>query len=262
MCELLGINASRVVDVGPWLCRFQPRGGETANNPDGWGLAYMRDGGFRLYKAPTPSAHSALFTTLCGVVRSSLVIGHVRHANHPRVNSIENTHPFMRICCGREWVFAHNGLVSELMTKPDTRLRAGCDPLGQTDSEYAFCYLLENIAAHVDIAAEGDLKAQADSFTPIVELVAAHGRFNFLISDGSYLIAYGHDHLHHLDFSSADTQAVALATVPLTTDNWVPFQPGELRVYRNGRLVLSRQTRLGEVHSLTDKRKARSVRAR
>ena len=259
MCELLGINAGQVADVGPWLRRFQSRGSEAANNPDGWGLAYVRDGGFRVYKSPTPGANSALFSALCNVVRSSLVVGHVRHANHPRVNSVENTHPFIRLCCGKEWVFAHNGLVSEIMNIPAMGLHPGCDPLGETDSEYAFCYLLERIASRIEAGARSDGATQVDGFASIVELVATHGRFNFLISDGTYLIAYGHDHLHYLDIRDSAIQAVVIATVPLTTGKWSPFHCGELRIYRSGRLILSRQTRLGVVHNLADARNARAL---
>lgn len=252
MCELLGINASRAVNAGPWLRRFQLRGGALANNRDGWGLAYTEGGEFKITKSPTPGAESSVLSALCSTVQSSLVIGHVRHANHPYVNSIENTHPFIRSCCGKEWIFAHNGLVSDIKTLPEARLHEGCNPLGQTDSEYAFCYLLERIAFHIDVNARSNGEVQVDRFASIVELVAAHGRFNFLISDGAYLIAYGHDHLHFLDDSDTATKAVVIATAPLSTDKWVPFEPGELRIYQGGRLITSRHTRLGAVHERTE----------
>ena len=58
MCELLGISSSRPAKAQTLLHAFQKRGGETADNPDGWGLAYLHNGRFALHKEPLPAAHS------------------------------------------------------------------------------------------------------------------------------------------------------------------------------------------------------------
>ncbi len=118
MCELFGLSSDRPVQPEDLLCRFGARGGGVADNPDGWGLAAFEDGAFRLAKEPLPAARSARFRELCRQTRSALVIGHVRKANPPTARVLANTHPFRRACCGREWVFAHNGILGFPTTKP------------------------------------------------------------------------------------------------------------------------------------------------
>jgi glutamine amidotransferase len=58
MCELLGISSSRPVNAQGLLHAFRRRGGETADNPDGWGIAFLRGDRFMLRKEPLPAAYS------------------------------------------------------------------------------------------------------------------------------------------------------------------------------------------------------------
>ncbi len=148
MCELLGISSARPVKPQALLQAFRRRGGETADNPDGWGIAYLRDGRFMLHKEPIPAVHSRHIVELASSICTDLLIGHVRKARLPRVNTFANTHPFQHTCCGREWVFAHNGLVPEAIEMTRHALHPPCRPAGETDSEHAFCHLLENISRY------------------------------------------------------------------------------------------------------------------
>jgi len=200
-------------------------------------MAYRGPGGFVLHKAPGAAAHSARFARLAENVCSDLVIAHVRKANPPTAPVPANTHPFLRECCTRQWVFAHNGKVPELV-RPD-----GCchprrtQPLGATDSEHAFYFLLEEIAAsfHGTGAALGT--SWLRTLAGYSDAIARHGQFNFLMSDGDYLIAYGHDRLHDLQRRDGDLHMTLVASEPLTTDaRWQTFRPGELRVYHAGAL--------------------------
>ena len=224
---------------------FRLRGGQTAGNPDGWGIAYWEETSFRLFKAPEPAAGSALFQRLCTTVRSSLILAHVRKANYPPVNTLTNTHPFLSECCGKEWAFAHNGLVPEVVALELAREHPVCRPGGQTDSEYAFCHLLGYIAQRFDGAELPGSAAWLQTFATISELVAAHGKFNFLLSDGEHLIAYGHDRLHYLEWHGRDERKMdwpedmaMVATQPLDDDaGWTAFDRGELRLYRLGILL-------------------------
>ena len=69
----------------------------------------------------------------------------------------------------------------------------------------------------------------------VSEQIAAHGMFNFLLSDGEHLIGYGHDRLHHLELTGGKDPAVLIASEPLSDDaGWTPFEMGELRIYRAG----------------------------
>lgn len=228
---------------GP-LRKFRLRGGLAADNPDGWGLAYGDNGVFHVFKEPEPAAQSLLFAELCNSVRSNLILAHVRKANHPLINTMTNTHPFKHACCGKEWVFAHNGLVPDIVNLELGRENPVCRPTGETDSEYAFCHLLGYIAQQIRDAQPSDIASWFQTLATVSEMVASHGKFNFLMSDGEYLVAYGHDRLHHCEQHNADSPSnkplhrVLVATEPLSgNEEWIAFEPGELRVYRLGRLA-------------------------
>lgn len=244
MCELFGLSSNQPVSPGELLCRFGGRGGDTADNPDGWGLATLEDGAFRLAKEPVAAAHSARFRQLCRQTRSSLILGHVRKANPPTARVLANTHPFRRVCCGREWVFAHNGIIPDTAAFDDARTVPLCGSTGDTDSEHAFCVVLDRIAAAFSASDAAQDRGWLDVLAHAAETLASHGRFNFLMSDGVHLIAYGHDRLHGLADARAAFQLDAavetavIATEPLTEGpGWRAFEPGELRVYRAGRQI-------------------------
>lgn len=229
MCELFGASARQPCDYARWLTRFRQRGGAVADNPDGWGLAWWHDGRASLEKAPEPGHRSERLQQLAEALVGDLVLAHVRKATHPAVPGPDNTHPFAHDCCGREWLFAHNGMVPDIVGRP-CPFRA-CRPAGETDSEFAFCQLLAGIVDSYDPAA---LDRWLDRLEERTSEIALLGQFNFLLSDGSVLIAYGHDRLHHAE----RLEGVALvATEPLDDGDWQAFAPGELRVYRNGTLL-------------------------
>jgi glutamine amidotransferase len=242
MCEMFGISSAGPTRPRELLCSFAARGGESADNPDGWGLAAMVDNAFRITKEPQPAAHSPRFRALCHETRSALILAHVRKANPPTARVLANTHPFSHVCCGREWVFAHNGRLAETDDRQKSAANL-CTPAGDTDSEYAFCLLLERIAAAFAPTGSGEA-GWFDALAQVAETLASHGRFNFLMSDGTHLIAYGHDRLHALEDAEVLTgitlgPTVVLATEPLTECSaWSAFAPGELRVYRSGSRVL------------------------
>ncbi|BAN33997.1 glutamine amidotransferase [Sulfuricella denitrificans skB26] len=244
MCELFGMSASQAMTARGALCDFRLRGGLAADNPDGWGLAWWESGVFRLAKEPLPAHQSVPFALLCETTRSNLIVAHVRKARFPPVNTMDNTHPFQRVCCGKEWVFAHNGLVPDIVEIERANNSSVCHPTGETDSEYAFCHLLSHISQNILASPAANANFSFPIVAMISELIASHGQFNFLMSDGEHLIAYGHDRLHYLEQGGSDSlggataDKVMIATEPLSGDGiWIAFEPGELRIYRLGKIV-------------------------
>lgn len=238
MCELFGMSASQAVTASGMLGDFRLRGGLAADNPDGWGLAWWENGVFRLAKEPLPAHQSAPFARLCETTRSNLIVAHVRKARFPPVNTMDNTHPFQRVCCGKEWVFAHNGLVPDIVEMERANHDAVCQPAGETDSEYAFCHLLSHISQNLRASPAANANVSFPTVAMISELIASHGKFNFLMSDGEYLIAYGHDRLHYLERGGDTADSAMIATEPLPGEgSWTAFEPGELRIYRLGRIA-------------------------
>lgn len=243
MCEMLGISSNQPASWREVLAPFKKRGGDNADNPDGWGLAYRDSDNWQLEKRPEAAFQSDYFTALSNAVFTDLLIAHVRKANPPSPYTLNNTHPFLRDCCGRQWVFAHNGKV------PEVTLPNGCChpersiPKGETDSEHAFYYLLDEIAGTFNDVVTESNTPWLQTLAQLSESIAAYGQFNFLMSDGRYLIAYGHDRLYTLRRHHDGRHSALLASEPLTDDEpWKALRAGELHVYQDGQLLGSLQT--------------------
>jgi glutamine amidotransferase len=247
MCQLLGMNANTPTDLVFSFTGFSRRAEE---HKDGFGIAFFEDAGVRLFVDAQSAAHSPVAEMVKRYpIHSSNVIAHIRKATQGRV-TLANTHPFQRELWGRYWAFAHNGDLKHYAP----RLHGACHPVGDTDSERAFCWLMQELAkAHAGMPTIAELTATLGELVP---QVAAHGSFNFMLSNGQALWAHCSTHLHYLlrqhpfqaahlqdddmsvDFARLTTPADRVALVvtqPLTSDEaWVAFAPGELKVFVNG----------------------------
>ncbi len=251
MCQLLGMNCNTPTDIVFSFTGFANRGGLTDHHSDGWGIAFFEGSGVRTfvdYQSAVTSPVAALIKS--SPIKSQHVIAHIRKATQGRV-TLANCHPFVRELWGRYWVFAHNGDLKNFT--PD--LQGPYRPVGTTDSELAFCYLLQELRQHFG----ENLPAIADLTEKLRELttyIASHGTFNMLLSDGSALFAHCTTNLYYIirqhpfsaahlsdqdvsvDFSevtTANDRVAVIVTQPLTTnEHWTQFQPGELKVFIDG----------------------------
>ncbi|MEO8038489.1 MAG: class II glutamine amidotransferase [Betaproteobacteria bacterium] len=254
MCQLLGMNCNVPTDICFSFSGFQQRGGRTDHHADGWGIAFFEGDGCRVFLDHAPAVASPIAQLVRNYpIRSLNVIAHIRKATRGAV-SLENTHPFMRELWGRYWIFAHNGTL-ESYAPP---LKGWFRPVGATDSELAFCSLLEVLRERF-----GDVEpAQADLTKVIREwarVTSSFGKFNFMLSNGETLFAHCHDNLTYVvrcapfttahlvdedvsvDFSQVTTpndRVAIIATVPLTdNETWIALEAGELAVFRHGERV-------------------------
>ena len=247
MCQLLGMNGNTPTDIVFSFTGFSTRAEE---HKDGFGIAFFEGAGVRLLVDAQSARTSAVADMVRRFpIRSTNVIAHIRKATQGRV-ALENTHPFSRELWGRYWVFAHNGDLQNFAP----RLHASFRPVGNTDSEAAFCWLMQELAkAHASLPPVAELTA---TLRELVPAIAASGTFNFMLSNGaalwahcstrlSYLVRqhpFRHARLQDDDISvnfaelTATTDRVAVvATEPLTTDEaWTAFAPGELKVFVDG----------------------------
>lgn len=251
MCQLLGMNCNVPTDIIFSFTGFATRGGRTDHHADGWGIAFFEGNGVRHfvdYQAAIASPIAELIKSW--PIKSKNVISHIRKATQGRV-ALENCHPFVRELWGRYWVFAHNGDLKNFMPTLDGPYR----PVGTTDSEWAFCYLLQQLRKRFG----DDLPALADltlALRELTEEIASYGVFNMMLSDGSALFAHCATNLHYIvrqypfaeahladeelsvDFSQVTTpndRVAVIVTEPLTANEiWTPFQPGELKVFVDG----------------------------
>ncbi len=121
---------------------FHLRGGITDEHKDGFGIAFFEEqGGVRLFLDDKPSAHSAIAKLIREYpIKSKNVIAHIRKATQGSIH-LANTHPFVREIWGEYWVSAHNGDLKNYVFAGGKYYQ----PVGQTDSEQAFCFLLEHL---------------------------------------------------------------------------------------------------------------------
>ena len=140
MCELLGMSANVPTDIVFSFTGLMQRGGRTGPHRDGWGIGFYEGRGLRLFQDPAASSESEVANLVQRYpIKSEVVIGHIRQANVGRV-CLSNTHPFVREMWGRNWCFAHNGQLGDFKG-----LASFYRPVGDTDSEAAFCDLLNRI---------------------------------------------------------------------------------------------------------------------
>jgi glutamine amidotransferase len=217
---------------------------------DGFGIAFFEGCGARLFVDAQSARQSPVAEMVRRYpIRSQNVIAHIRKATQGRV-ALENTHPFQRELWGRYWVFAHNGDLKDYAP----RLHGAFRPVGDTDSERAFCWLMQELAkAHATVPTVAELSA---TLRELVPAVAAFGTFNFMLSNGQALWVHCSTTLSYLlrehpfraarladedlsvDFAAVTTpsdRVAVIVTEPLTRDEtWTPLAPGELAVFRDG----------------------------
>jgi len=247
MCQLLGMNANTPTDV---MFSFTGLACRADEHKDGFGIAFFEDRGLRHFIDNDSAVTSPVAEMVKRYpIRSDNVIAHIRKATQGRV-ALENAHPFVRELWGRYWVFAHNGDLKGF----HPRLHGAFRPVGDTDSERAFCWLMQELAkAHASVPSIDEL---THTLRELLPWPARHGTFNALLSNGQALWAHCSTHLHSLqrrhpfgaatladedlsvDFAAlagADDRVAVVATEPLTTgEPWAAFAPGELRVFHHG----------------------------
>jgi glutamine amidotransferase len=250
MCQLLGMNCNAPTDVTFSFAGFAQRGGRTDHHADGWGIAFFEGRGARLFIDSSAACDSPVAELIRRYpIKSRNVISHIRKATVGSV-ALENCHPFVRELWGRYWVFAHNGDLKDYAP----RLHGHFHPVGSTDSEHAFCWLMQELAkAHVSVPPVEELTRTLRELAP---QVARHGTFNFLLSNGEALWAHATTKLCYVvrqhPFASArladedltvnfaehaapSDRVAVVATAPLTCDEqWTAFEPGQLRVFLDG----------------------------
>ena len=251
MCQLLGMNCNVPTDIVFSFTGFATRSGGTDAHNDGWGIAFFEGAGVRHfvdYQAAIASPVAELIRRF--PIKSRHVIAHIRKATQGRV-ALENCHPFVRELWGRYFVFAHNGDLKDF----NPELNGAYRPVGNTDSETAFCYILQELRRQFGdtLPALPQLRA---AIAKLCAEIATHGTFNMMLSDGSALFAHCSTNLHYIvrqypfaeavlcdedmkvDFSEVTTpndRVAIIVTEPLTTnETWMQFKNGELKVFIDG----------------------------
>ncbi len=265
MCELLAISSRLPTTVGLSLEQLARRGGAEGPHRDGWGVAYYAGRDALLLREPGAASESHLVRHIeQHGPPSELVVSHIRLATRGE-RSLQNTQPFMRELGGHTHVFAHNGELDGMMPQPGDA-RARFQPVGDTDSELAFCRLLGRVAALWMDSHEmlPTVEARLDLVAEFAAELRVSGIANFLYADSDTLFIHAHRRtppgtvevqpgLYVLerccreavpDLSGSGVtlttvrQALTLvASVPLTGEPWRPLAEGEVLAIKGGRTV-------------------------
>lgn len=246
------------VDIS--LQKLARHGGADGPHRDGWGIAYYEGDDALVLREAAPASESALVRHVEAHGPSSdMVISHIRWATIGG-RKLANTQPYARELGGRLHVFAHNGDLPgiETLVAAEARYR----PIGDTDSEAAFCMLMSRMAI---------LWRDGSEAPPLVQRLTLLGDFaarlrefgpgNFLYADADTLFAFSDRRLRpddrqelpglfvlsrncHESVPDLSESGVALKTAPqsltlvaserLTGEAWQPLLPGELLAIRDG----------------------------
>jgi glutamine amidotransferase len=247
------MNCNTPTDVTFSFSGFAQRGGNTGDHADGWGIAFFEGAGLRHFVDHQRAVDSPVAELIRRYpIKSRNVIAHIRKATQGAV-ALENCHPFVRELWGRYWVFAHNGDLKDFWP----RLHAGFRPVGNTDSERAFCWIMQELSkSHAGVPSVQELTL---TLRDLASQIAKHGTFNFLLSNGQALWAHASTHLYYIerkhpfarahladedlsvDFASQttpDDRVAVVVTAPLTSNEaWTAFAPGELKVFVDGTIL-------------------------
>jgi predicted glutamine amidotransferase len=254
MCELLGMSCNVPTDIVFSFSGLALRGGLRGPHADGWGLALYDGRAARTFLEPCAAHDSPLARHVRdNPIKTLLAVAHVRKRTRGRI-ALENTHPFVRELWGRTFVFAHNGTVRNARRLPLGRFR----PIGETDSERAFCALLAGLERRF-AEYPRDPKVLWRAVARLgAEIGAGKSTFNFLLGDGRHLYARCATRLAYIirkapfgaatladdevqvDFAAVTTprdRVAVIATQPLTRDEvWTTGEPGRLWVFAGGHL--------------------------
>ncbi len=273
MCHLFAVSSNAPRTLAPFLDAFAPFA-ET-ESPDGWGLAATSAAGTTLVKEPQSFAvayREGGFSVLRAAKTSATtLLFHIRESSVGK-HTMENTHPFRRRAFGKTFLFAHNGTVPDVKKRPLLRFEPG----GETDSEYAFLWLLEAMPPYALPRLSRWLRDAGND-------IRALGKFNFILIESDTIWAFADTALTWCTRVEAPEQSpsafeaalaergrsgsargvrggrsaatgvraqpapttrtlrsILIATCPFTSDRgdtWHPLAPGSLIVARRGRVL-------------------------
>ena len=269
MCELLAMSSRIPTTVGFTLERLARRGGLEGPHRDGWGVAFYDGPDVFVLREPKAAAHSDLGHFIeHSTPPSELVISHIRLATHGKA-ALKNTQPFQKALGGRVHIFAHNGELTGL--EQEIKYLPVCfKPVGETDSELAFCELLYRLSAVWEEAGSSmpTIGARMEKIVTFAAELRTMGLANFMYSDGDVLFVHGHRRkqangevappgLHVLEHTCDKLNAglsrsgvtmtdicddmTLVASVPLSDANWRPLHEGEVLAISRGEVLSSLQ---------------------
>lgn len=238
------------------------KGPQKGEHTLGWGLAWYPGDNKAAIVAKDPSARDT--KSLRDAMgdwdsfRSTVFFCKVRGAASGYTHL--ETQPFSRSFAGQDWLFMHNGdLDKTAMARLHFNKSIFLEPMGRTDSELAFCFLLGKVQDYgARTLGEVDHQVLLSWFLQLDDM----GSADMVISDGTTVAAfYGSQSETRLYFArvkpphdengyQADAASFALnnprdtfrtalvfSSTAFRDDDWKPMQKGQLIIARRGQIA-------------------------
>ncbi|MDT8718278.1 class II glutamine amidotransferase [Clostridium sp. 19966] len=224
MCMLFGFTAKKTYKIGKTIDKFFQF---SKINKDGWGLAIFRHTYSTpdIYKEPVAAYKSnyAKYIIKDGI-EAQIAIAHIRYATAGKVN-FHNTHPFVRVINGRQWVFAHNGSVNmegyEFINNK---------PSGETDSEKIFCLIEKKLSGiRGDRTADKEIKVIENT----IKELSSKGKLNILLTDGKMFFV--HSNYKDTLYMYQNSNFYCFSTKVENPESWKPVPLNKLMVFKEGK---------------------------
>ncbi len=232
-----------------------------------WGLgSYPKDQVTSLvYKQAASSSSNPKKTNTIdwSSFRSSTFLFKIEDFEHNHVK--HDIQPFAKAFAGSEWLFAHSGKLDkvalEKLSEQESRL---LEPLGRTDSELAFCYLLGKLR---ETTARSLRDLAPNISLQWISSLDHLGSADIILSDGATLLIYHGQNskeelyytrstpphteteikseefsLHFTDPRDAYRSRVLISSEPLSSFEWTKMLPGQLLIVRAGAIVWKSQS--------------------
>ena len=192
MCELLGMSANVPTDICFSFTGLMLRAARPVPTKDGWGSPSMRGQGFRTFRIPN-SAQSPIAKAGPGTaIKSRAVVSHIRWCE-PGCVSLETPTPLPANCGAVTGPLPTMAQLTGYKRLPTGRHR----PVGDTDSEHAFCWLLDRLE-HKYPKRPANFPPCSATSRPLCDELRGLRVFNILLSDGEFVMTYCSNNLYWL----------------------------------------------------------------
>ncbi|MBZ0189655.1 MAG: class II glutamine amidotransferase, partial [Candidatus Obscuribacterales bacterium] len=236
---------------------------DQSNPLEGWGFGWYPgdDAAGVVIKNPRSMRESVMTRVLrdWDRFRSTIFVCHIRGAAK-RVSQ-QDTLPFLIRYANRHFIFSHNGKLSRhVLTELSLGEQPLFEPVGRTDSEHAFCWLLSQLRLN---QARSLGKADRKLVHSLFLTLNKYGTANFLVTDGQVMVIYNdvngagkgfwyakrrpphkatllQNDLIEIDFGDPLDQSCSMllfSTTPLNDGDWQVLEPGEMVVARLGKII-------------------------
>jgi transglutaminase-like putative cysteine protease/predicted glutamine amidotransferase len=229
------------------------------SHPLGWGVAwYPNDNQAAIVKKdPVARGAKVQLESLADweIFRSTVFFCKAKGAAKGYTH--HETQPFLRSFAGHDWLFMHNGdLDYAQLSALHTDKSRFLEPVGRTDSELAFCYLLSKL---METEARKLSDVPAEQLLGWFQQLDALGSADMCISDGLTVACFygtrSSRKLYYsrhqppeqtLDFNSETVQlslndprdtyrtGFMISSSPFDAGNWLQMQPGQMLIVRRG----------------------------